>query len=178
MLTIAVARGASHLAGRRAVGPRAGAGRWTAHDAIGGAVVWVCRDCGLEVEARDSVLVSTIGWTALDGDTGVCAPCSRRAAATTTSAVRRTLHCLEASERAVATSRARVEQARAARWDDAYVHQAAIRLGFVSRPCDACDGRRDESCRQCDGEGEVWRRGETMVSRATLLKLGMLPSRG
>jgi hypothetical protein len=36
---------------------------------------WTCRECGNEVTADDVVLVVTIGWVALDGDTGVCPLC-------------------------------------------------------------------------------------------------------
>jgi hypothetical protein len=39
-------------------------------------LLWTCRDCGIEVLAADPVLVTTIGWTGLDGNTGRCAPCS------------------------------------------------------------------------------------------------------
>jgi hypothetical protein len=39
-------------------------------------MIWVCRDCGNEASASDVVLVMSLGWRGLDGDTGVCAPCA------------------------------------------------------------------------------------------------------
>lgn len=143
-------------------------------------MVWVCRECGLEVEARDAVLVTTMGWTAVDGDRGVCPPCSRREAETATTAtpaVHQTRQRLEASERAITMSRAGVGPARASRWDDRSVRDAATRLGFALRPCQACHGSPDARCTQCDGRGVVWQREDVTLSPTALLSSGMLPAR-
>jgi hypothetical protein len=141
-------------------------------------VLWVCRECGLEVEARDPVLVITIGWTGLDGDTGVCSPCKRRPPIALGKSARASAVRIEASTRAVATSRARVRQALQPRWDQALVEQAATRLGFAPEDCRACvaDDAGGPTCPACEGAGEVYRRGDTTVSRWGLLKLSMWPT--
>jgi hypothetical protein len=41
-------------------------------------VVWFCRECGAEVSSPEELLVVSIGWTALDGDSGICSPCGRK----------------------------------------------------------------------------------------------------
>jgi hypothetical protein len=78
-------------------------------------MLWICRECGAEVAASDQILVVTIGWTALDGDTGVCSPCVRRSKGDATTGnlfAQRTRRVIETSERAVSLSRMRVERAR------------------------------------------------------------------
>lgn len=137
---------------------------------------WTCRDCGNEVVANDVVLVATIGWTGLDGDTGRCPVCSHpgepesinpRLAASAARHAR--------SLRALGVSQRMVEKARVARWDDPFVQAAAERLGFAVVPCVACQGRGDPHCPNCEGAGEVWRSGIATVSRAGLLRLAMMP---
>src|SRR4051812_38450476 len=48
------------------------------HPRFGGEMLWICRECGTESSAEEVWLVAAIGWTGLDGDTGVCAPCSTK----------------------------------------------------------------------------------------------------
>jgi ribosomal protein L37AE/L43A len=76
-------------------------------------MMWICRDCGNEVAGADAVLVTTIGWTALDGDTGRCPMCSHPGD-------REALHPLVASSealerqarRAIEITKAMVERSR------------------------------------------------------------------
>jgi hypothetical protein len=138
---------------------------------------WICRDCGHVVSATDEVLAITIGWTALDGDTGVCPICSigdRSVDSQTLGgepARRRQI-----TRRLVAATHARVAKARRPRWDQARVDAVAKRLGFVATGCLACGRAGDAECANCEGSGEVWRRGSITIGRADLLRLGMLPA--
>src|SRR5438132_1402675 len=121
-------------------------------------MLWICRDCGNEVAAIDSVLVATVGWTALDGDTGRCPICSEPRRSQTLypraaeSAARRVR-----TESAIEISRAMVARARSRRLDDPVVEAAARHLGFTKAPCFACQGRGDTHCPNCEGVGDIWR---------------------
>jgi hypothetical protein len=80
-------------------------------------VLWICRECGTEVSAASLLLVASLGWIGLDGDTGVCAPCAGKAKADDradgdSSIRRRTDESLDRSERALATSRVRIDRNR------------------------------------------------------------------
>ena len=68
---------------------------------------WTCRECGMQVVASHEILVLTIGWTGLDGDTGVCTICDRRARTRLKHPQAQEMRdrC-EASQRAIAISRA------------------------------------------------------------------------
>ncbi len=140
-------------------------------------MLWICRECANEVEANDLVLATTIGWTALDGDTGVCPVCSQpsrtgtmypRAAA---AAIRRAR-----ANHAIEVSRAMVARARQTRWDEPFVKGAAERLGFKRVPCLACQGTADSHCPNCEGEGAIWRSHLTTISRNGLIRLAMWPA--
>lgn len=147
-------------------------------------MLWMCRDCGLEVVAADPVLVTTIGWTGLDGDTGVCSICSGRGRRrsgvhprTHETALRH-----ERSDRAVAVSRALIERARRSKAGDAVLDsrldEAARRLGLQPTTCAACGGSGVPGCRACEGTGRVWCGQNTTIARSRLLYLATWPVDG
>ncbi len=81
-------------------------------------MLWVCRDCGSEVSAASDVLVATIGWTGLDGDSGVCSPCSRRQRddpRTDNVVVLRSKESYQRTQRALAVTRLMIDRAARAR---------------------------------------------------------------
>jgi hypothetical protein len=141
-------------------------------------MLWICRDCGNGVFAANALLVTTMGWTALDGDTGMCPICSRpQEAADAGFFARSAAIRLERANRAIAVSRTLVERSRRPRWDEPLVVDAADRLGFDRVPCPACNGRGDLDCPNCEGHGDVWRSGVTTMARSGLLRLAMWPGK-
>jgi hypothetical protein len=79
------------------------------------AMLWVCRECGTEVSAASDVLVSSIGWTGLDGDTGLCSLCGRKqreAPRTDNVVVLRSKEKYERTQRALAVTRLMIDRAR------------------------------------------------------------------
>jgi hypothetical protein len=76
-------------------------------------MLWSCRDCGHEVAASDPVLATTIGWTDLDGDTGLCPICSEKHGACMRSAlVARSRSRIDASRAQLAISREMIRKMR------------------------------------------------------------------
>jgi hypothetical protein len=81
-------------------------------------MIWICRDCGTEASASDVVLVMSLGWQGLDGDTGVCWPCVAKQSdrpPARTEIGRLTEQRIERSGRAVAASRLLVDRSRRAK---------------------------------------------------------------
>lgn len=142
-------------------------------------MVWICRDCGTESATSDPVVVTSLGWSGLDGDTGICPQCA--ATAITEAAHPRacsSAHRHEQSLRALALSRSMVERSRGPSWDDGQVERAARRLGFAEVPCFACGAVGDPHCPNCEGVGRVWRKGSTTLPKGGLMRLAMWPEEG
>lgn len=136
-------------------------------------MLWICRECGHEVEAKDPVLVTTIGWTALDGDTGICAPCG--VAPPPVHIAERVADLIERSDRAIASTHARIAQSRRLPADEP-VDRAARRLGFAPATCPSCAGDGGDagaSCAPCEGDGKLWQRGAVILTRTKLRQLAM-----
>lgn len=78
-------------------------------------MLWVCRECGTEVSAASDVLVSSIGWTGLDGDTGLCSVCERKqreSARTDNVVLLRSKDKYQRTQRALAVTRLMIDRAR------------------------------------------------------------------
>jgi hypothetical protein len=138
-------------------------------------MLWICRDCGNEVAANDAVLATTIGWTGLDGDTGVCPVCSEpRTAGLSPRAAEAAIRRAR-TDRAIEISRAMRRRLELSRREAPILDESAARLGFTRIPCFACQETGDPHCPNCEGVGDVWRNGSTTVSRFGLLRVAMRP---
>jgi hypothetical protein len=134
------------------------------------------RECGDEIAGDNVFDVAWSGWTALDGDTGVCPPCSGLTAKQGDGRlVDDTAHRLWRSHRAILTTRALVDRSRRPRWDESLIEAAADRLGFVPEICTACRPAPADSCPLCEGTSVVWRRGNETMSGGDLLRIAMWP---
>lgn len=141
-------------------------------------MLWICRECGVEISADDDLVATWIGWIALDGDTGICPPCGGLAASESASArLRQAAHRRERSDRAITTTRLMIDRARQRRWDETTLELAADRLGHSPEVCRDCDSRT-RACVTCEGAGIVWRRGDGVISGSGLLRLAMWPGGG
>ncbi len=81
-------------------------------------MLWVCRECGSEVSAASDVLVATIGWTGLDGDSGVCSPCTKKQVETPRAdnvVLLRSKEQYDRTQRALAVTRLMIDRARRSR---------------------------------------------------------------
>jgi hypothetical protein len=141
-------------------------------------MLWICRECGLEISADDDLVAAWIGWAGLDGDTGICPPCGGSAARTSIGVrTRDTLLRQHRSHRALAMTRIMIDRARGKLWDETALEAAADRLGYSPTVCGACDAARKRDCPTCEGSGMLWRRGETLLTGSGLLRLAMWPER-
>lgn len=141
-------------------------------------MLWICRECGVEAPCEDDVGATWLGWTGLDGDTGVCPTCGGGTVAdvggtrTGQAAQRRRL-----SERALALTRMRIARSRGRAWDESVLEEAAERLGFSPHVCASCRLSSEIRCDVCEGAGILWRRGTTLLCGSALVRLAMWPSR-
>jgi hypothetical protein len=71
-------------------------------------VLWICRDCGTEASAKDAALAIGIGWTALDGHTGLCPICSHPTTASRTTLLDRSRARIRQSRERVVITRERI----------------------------------------------------------------------
>jgi hypothetical protein len=132
----------------------------------------------MEISADDILVAAWIGWTALDGDTGICPPCGGAAARESIGVrTREALIRQHRSGRAIMMSRIMIERARRRRWDETALEAAADRLGFSPEVCTECGPSPDRQCAICEGTGITWRRGAAIVTGSGLLRLGMAPGR-
>jgi hypothetical protein len=140
-------------------------------------MLWICRECGVEAPCEDDVAATWLGWTALDGDTGVCPTCGSSPVVngggirTRQAAQQRQ----QRSERALALTRALVARSRGRVWDERMLEEEAERLGFSPHVCGTCRSSTEKRCTVCEGTGILWRRGTMLLSSSALVRLAMKP---